>query len=1027
MKTTLTLILVLPALLFAMVKEKDGTLIFTLRIKANSVTVAGTFNNWDPKANPMEEKEQGTWETEIKVPPGRHEYKFVVNGTQWLTDPDNPNKTPDPYGGFNSVVIVAGSKGFKNLEYTPEGVIFRFYEPSAEQVFLAGTFNNWAPNALPMKKSDDYWEVTVQLSPGVHQYKFVINGNVWKEDPMNPARVDDGYGGFNSIFILTEEGNIIQKVPESPISKPIGTTLPKLGQPVYLAIVWHQHQPRYFKDPKTGEYEEPWVRLHAIKDYYDMAAILEEFPNIHLTINLTPVLLMQLEDLIYRYEKGLSPDKYVRLTLKDADTLTNEDKAFLLNNFFSANYDNMIDIWSRYRELRLKRVIRADGSVDIHASLPNFTEQDFRDLQVWFNLAWFDPDFQEREVVLPTGDTVSVKKFIEKEKNFTENDKKEIIDLQFKILKAVIPIHRKLMDKGQIEVTTTPFYHPILPLIYNTDLAREAMPLTPLPPKFSYPEDAKWHVKKAYDYYVQKFGRPPLGLWPAEGAVAKAIIDIVKETGFQWMASDVQVLARSFGLPSLNMKMRYQPFRAIGKNQEIFMVFRDTDLSDRIGFRYKSMDPMAAVNDFVQTLYSVHKTFANESKPALVTVILDGENAWEWYKHDGKEFLRTFYQQLQEIDWIKTVTVSEFIKQFPPDQRIENLFAGSWIGADFSTWIGENEENLAWELLGKVRKDFEKFRLTDEFTTESLNNAFEYIAIAEGSDWFWWLGADQTSPGGDTRFEQAFLKTLKSVYLTLNKSVPDFLKTSIIGAGVPGRKYGAMTPGTSSQSLQKLPTILDIKDPTGDDNGPGYYSYPTDPAFEKGIFDLIRFRVLNGQNEDYWILTFNKLTNPWNAPLGFSHPLILIYVGEEGKTGKTDLASNVLKSVKFDSNYPWQLKFQIAGWPDYGLLLTTHKGKAKSGVFQAWAEKNDVIVKIPHSLYKLKKGSYLTVIVCSQDGYAEEQIRPLDPSPSQWRLGGKKNPQDPPILDILNPDWTEVTQQKLLSPPYILVPSVRYR
>jgi len=398
----------------AEVKYEKGKVIFIMEApEANKVVVTGTFLNWNPQGIEME-KRDGSWFARIELKPGEYEYKFIVDGT-WVEDPDNPRKVPDGFGGFNSVfeltedgkIITVGKlktpsskaikTSWKGPEYTPEGVLFRFYAPDAKRVFLAGTFNNWAPDALQMQRDENgIFSVKIKLHPGTYQYKFVIEGTTWKEDPTNPAKVDDGFGGFNSVFKLTEEGEIIlespkqQKLPDEPVIN----QLKPLGTPLYLAIVWHQHQPRYYKDLKTGESFAPWVRLHGIKDYYDMVSILEKYPDIHFTVNLTPVLLMQLEDEIKLYEEGESPDVCVRMTLKNADSLTYEDKKYLLENFFSANWDNMIDIWPRYKELRLKRAFTTSGSIDFDASIKKFTTQDWRDLQAWFNLAWFDPDFQ---------------------------------------------------------------------------------------------------------------------------------------------------------------------------------------------------------------------------------------------------------------------------------------------------------------------------------------------------------------------------------------------------------------------------------------------------------------------------------------------------------------------------------------------------------------------------------------------------------------------------------------------------------
>ena len=337
--------------------------------------------------------------------------------------------------------------------------------------------------------------------------------------------------------------------------EPVVDELELLGTKLYVAIVWHQHQPKYLKDLETGEYAEPWVRMHAIKDYYDMVSILADYPNVRFTVNLTPILLMQMEDVIEGYRNGTGTDEYLRMTLADASALTLDDKVYLLTHFFNAQWDNKIHIWPRYSAL--KDMKGGDTRADLEAAAALFTEQDWRDLQAWFNLAWFDPDFQEGDVTLPDGSVVTVKHMIEKAEGFSEADKDEIVETQIVIMENVVAVHREARDRGQIEVITTPFYHPILPLVFDTDLARVAMPGTQLPEhRFSYPEDAAAQVSMAADYYEGLFGARPAGLWPGEGSVATEIVGTVADAGFAWMASDDQVLQKSLGAPYLSARDR---------------------------------------------------------------------------------------------------------------------------------------------------------------------------------------------------------------------------------------------------------------------------------------------------------------------------------------------------------------------------------------------------------------------------------------------------------------------------------------
>jgi len=698
------------------------------------------------------------------------------------------------------------------------GVLFSFSSPGAASVSLAGGFNGWDPKALPMSDDDGdgVWEVVLELQPGrSYEYKFVIEGGVlWKEDPHNPHTVDDEHGGHNTVVSIADDGSVVLGYLEDPataVFEPIVGGLPSLGNPLYVAIVWHQHQPKYLRDLETGEYAEPWVRMHAIKDYYDMAAILDDYPGIHFTVNLTPVLLTQLEDVVAGYDGGGGTDRYLRMTLKDAATLDIDDQVFLLTHFFSAHWDNMIHIWPRYKELHGMK--GGDSRAALEAAAATFSEQDWRDLQAWFNLAWFDPDFQEGGVTLPDGSVVTVRHLIEKQSGYTEADKAEIIDAQMTIARNVVAIHRKLQDEGRLEVTTTPYYHPILPLIYDTDLAREAMPSAALPsPPFSYPEDAGRHIDRAVEYYTDLFGRAPSGLWPAEGSVAQEIVSLVADGGFEWMASDDQVLRYSLGGGTLTPAQESQMYWVGDGHARVAMIFRDHRLSDDIGFNFSKMDGVEAANHMMRSLHGLHRKFAGEERGHVAPIILDGENAWEWFRHDGKEFFHSWYDQMSKAPWLRVVTVREYLSEHPPVDEIPDLWAGSWIGHDFSTWIGEPEENRAWDYLARVRHDFEVWRARAGADEALVERAYEEILAAEGSDWFWWYGADQTSPL-EGSFDEIYRGTLANVYAIVGISPPAFLSESILRAppsAASGLAGGVMAEAASEgdAALLKGPVKL---------------------------------------------------------------------------------------------------------------------------------------------------------------------------------------------------------------------------
>jgi alpha-amylase/alpha-mannosidase (GH57 family) len=656
---------------------------------------------------------------------------------------------------------------------TEEGIQFTLEAPDAHQVFLAGTFNNWAPNHDLMAEAEDgLWQIVMSLEDGHHQYKFVVDGS-WRHDPHNPSTTDDGFGGYNSVLVI-QDGEIVAAAEEpGPVmATPIA---PPPQKPIYLAIIWHQHQPIYDRDPRTRTYAKPWVRMHAVKDYYDMASILLDYPNVHATFNLVPSLILQLDDFV-----SGATDRYLELTEKPADQLTPEDREFILRRFFDANWMNLIGVHPGYETLLNKRG-RTVTDESIARAREQFTVQDYLDLQVWFNLAWLDPDFKEEE---------PFRSFIAKDHDFSEMHKTLVLKKHRKIMEQVIPLHRRMQEAGQIEVTTTPFYHPILPLIFDTELALVAMPHTSLPGHFSYPQDARAQVNLGTRAYQEHFGRPPRGMWPAEGSVAQEVVGMVADAGIQWMASDEEVLENSIdqrlvrrGDDLQNPEVLYRPYLVQENGKEVTVIFRDRLLSDKIGFAYSGMPGKTAAMDLINHIYAAARKLETKEGPFLMTLILDGENAWEHYRNDGKEFLHTLYSQLNQDPWIITVTPSEFLDQFGAQERVEKLWAGSWISADFHTWIGEEEENRAWDLLLEARGALENYQ---QVHGEDLRYraALENIYAAEGSDWFWWYGDDQNS-GDDPSFDAIFRSTLMRVYQNLGQTVPTDLHIPLIPKETP--------------------------------------------------------------------------------------------------------------------------------------------------------------------------------------------------------------------------------------------------
>jgi alpha-amylase/alpha-mannosidase (GH57 family) len=530
---------------------------------------------------------------------------------------------------------------------------------------------------------------------------------------------------------------------------------------IALAFLWHQHQP-YYPDDVAKENLMPWVRLHGVKDYFGMAKHLLEFPEMSCTINLVPSLLEQL----HAYCDGTGTDKPLETARKPADDLSEDDALYLLETSFMANPEHMIKPLPRYHELHRRR-----GSGPVREALRRFSARDLRDLQVLFNLAWihplaFEEDAQLRELRAKGG-------------NFTEAEKQWLLDKQMELLRQIVPLHRRLQDRGQVELTTTPFFHPILPLLLDKKLAQESVPDVKLP-RFTggYPEDAAWNLQQAVKLHTEYFGRPPVGMWPAEGSVCQSMIPLVAQHGFRWLATDEEILGQSTqGFVSRdaqghvrNPHQMYRPYRIREGNAELAVVFRDHLLSDRIGFHYQRSDPIQAADDFLRHLDNIDRA-TQGPEPVLVTIILDGENCWEHYAGGGVAFLRALYERCTQAKQVQPVRLGPYLQECPPRDALPRLFAGSWIRHNFAIWIGHEEDNAAWNVLHETREHLLERIDQGHVAPEQAQRAWREIYIAEGSDWFWWYGDDHSS-AQDELFDYLFRKHLQNVYQLLGTPLP---------------------------------------------------------------------------------------------------------------------------------------------------------------------------------------------------------------------------------------------------------------
>ncbi len=545
---------------------------------------------------------------------------------------------------------------------------------------------------------------------------------------------------------------------------------------VHVCFVWHMHQP-YYTDPVAGTASMPWVRLHATKAYFDMAHLLEKFPAVHATFNFTPSLLLQLQEI----GDGTVRDLFLERAQRPAAELTPEEQAFLIRHFFSANWATMVRPFPRYHELLVKRGPDVSGP-DLARVARQFSTQDFLDLQVWHNLAWFGYGPLQRYPRLAA--------LRNKNRGFTEDDKHEVLALQRLAIQEIVPLYRRLLDRGQIELTTTPFFHPILPLVIDTEINRRARPDLPLPSRFRAPEDAEIQLRCAVDFHRKTFGQPPAGLWPSEGSVCPELLPLVHHAGLRWLATDEGVLARSFELdhrPWHRHTDLYRPYRAGESGREVAMVFRDRDISDAFGFVYHKTNPDSAADDVLRRLRNIIHNAPQDQ--ILIPIILDGENPWEHYHDGGEHFLSRLYRAFtaRELDQEQSVrltasTMSEGLAAVPPGQHLPSLHSGSWINQDYKIWIGHQEDNRGWDLLGHTRT-----RLVEAAPTlpaERAEAAWQELYAAEGSDWFWWYG-DDFDTDYKQEFDRLFRTHLRNVWLFMGLAPPDRLNQPICTLSQP--------------------------------------------------------------------------------------------------------------------------------------------------------------------------------------------------------------------------------------------------
>ncbi|MCP4992462.1 MAG: glycoside hydrolase [Gammaproteobacteria bacterium] len=549
-----------------------------------------------------------------------------------------------------------------------------------------------------------------------------------------------------------------------------------------VVLCWHMHQPDY-RGPDNSDYQLPWVYLHGIKDYADMAKHIEDNPKSKAVVNFAPVLLDQIEDYVNQIDAWLSRGTLIRDPLLAALAgpglpVDQKSRRELMNACLKANEERLIKRFRTYH-----RLVDIAGLVEEHHENGVYlNDQYLADLLVWYHLAWMGEHARINDI--------RVKSLEKKRIGFDADDRRRLVAVIGDLMASLVPRYKKLAEAGQVELSVTPYAHPIVPLLLDINTARESMPEVELPEATEYPGGearSRWHIRKGLETFERHFGFRPEGCWPSEGAVSSETVQILEEEGFRWAASGQQVLHNSlsaiYGDQPLPHNWVHQPYRVDEGKLNCF--FRDDGLSDLIGFEYANWHGDDAVNNLVQHLENINE--ATKGMPnRVVSIIMDGENAWEYYPRNGCFFLNALYDKLSHHPGIEMTTFSKALDtKKQPATFLSDLIAGSWVYGTFSTWIGEHDKNRAWDMLVEAKQAYDKVVASGVLDKQEQNEADVQMATCEGSDWFWWFG-DYNPGDAVSDFEKLYRRQLKHLYQLLGIEPPAYLDTVFAqGSGDP--------------------------------------------------------------------------------------------------------------------------------------------------------------------------------------------------------------------------------------------------
>jgi alpha-amylase/alpha-mannosidase (GH57 family) len=564
-----------------------------------------------------------------------------------------------------------------------------------------------------------------------------------------------------------------------------------------LVFLWHMHQPDY-RDYDSGDFLLPWVYLHAIKDYSDMAYHLERHPRMKAVVNFVPILLDQLEDYAQQFASAQIRDPLLRLLVhENLHDLGEAERDLVLDSCFRSDHEKMVAPYPSYKRLAdLCKMLESGRS-----TLSYLSGQYLADLLTWYHLVWCGESMRrEHDLVIA---------LMSKAENFSLADRKALFDLIGQEVSGIIPRYRKLAEQGQIEISATPHYHPLAPLLLDFHSARESVPESSLPESSSYPggrSRVQAHLRSAMHSHAARFGGSPQGIWPAEGALSDSLLQVLAEQGCRWTASGQGVLSNSVHNAGQAVEQRgkylYRPYHVQGEAGSVHCFFRDDRLSDAIGFEYASWNGTDAAHHLVAELAVIAEQAADGETP-IVSIILDGENAWDYYPYNGYHFLNDLYTLLEQSAVLRSTHYREYLDRhaatggqgMATEGELAHLVAGSWVYGTFSTWIGSPDKNYAWDLLCMAKQSYDRVMVSDRLNDAERQAAEKQLASCESSDWFWWFG-DYNPAHAVASFDRLYRRNLMQLYHLLKLPPPEVLHQPISHGGGRVEAGGTMRRGS---------------------------------------------------------------------------------------------------------------------------------------------------------------------------------------------------------------------------------------